>query len=240
MRPFNEKVVEFFMTIFVVMILVTFAGGVGFVSSHVLKPGQEDAVFLEPAEVYMATWSERPAEGKVTFRRASCSATHIGGGLFLTAAHCASTPNQPQYFFTGVEEPTPETEPAQMLWRSPEYDIALYYAPEAGEGRAERVLSCSGDLPEGAEVEHIGWPKGVRVHTYGRVAGVTGDEFNLWKRAQIINLSAAPGSSGGAVISTETGELVGMLNGGPAPFGAVAIMVPSSVICGLLGRGGQL
>lgn len=240
MKPFNEKIVEFFLTAFVVLGLALVAAAFGYAVQQGFQLRQASAAVMEPAEVYMATWSEAPAEGKVTFRRASCSATHIGGGLFLTAAHCVSTPNMPQYFFTGVEDPTPETEPAQMLWRSTDYDVALYYAPEAAKGRAARVLSCSGDLPEGTEVEHIGWPKGVRVHTYGRVAGFTGDEFNLWKRAQIINLSAAPGSSGGAVISTETGELVGMLNGGPAPFGAVAIMVPSSVICGLMGRGGQL
>lgn len=167
------------------------------------------------------------AHVKVVTAKGHGSATHIGNGLFVTAGHVVS--DQPSATIDG--------EPAEILWVNRQYDIALL---RGASTYASVPLVCS--VPAvGTEVIAYGNPGDLdSISTAIRVAG-SARQLELWKLAIPVDGALAPGMSGGAAVVD--GKLVGVVVGvaivplgfTPSLYG-VGFIVPSSVVCDLMGR----
>lgn len=152
-----------------------------------------------------------------------CSGVHIGNGKILTAAHCTESP-QP----LSINE-----KKAELIWASKDYDVALLDL-EDGSTLPSSFVSCD-PLGIGDYVHAIGSPFGiVDINTWGKVAGEP-RQMERWKEVIPLNLSAAPGSSGGPVYN-EYGEVVALIVAGHVPFGNMMFAVPSTVICSIMGK----
>jgi serine protease Do len=157
-----------------------------------------------------------------------CSATHIGGGQFLTAAHC--TINGP----ITIKTDKGGTAAAEVLWAAKPYDLALLRADGLDIKRAE--IDC-GLVPVGSEVTAAGNPLGMSfLRTRGTVlSGLQPQDQGIQLREAIIaDLTVAPGSSGGGLFSA-AGRLVGSVSGKFVGL-HYALIVPSPTICRMLGR----
>lgn len=162
----------------------------------------------------------------------SCSATHIGGGRFVTAAHCVGHAPITVKTDTGAEAP------AEALWSSKLYDIALLRAKDLKVRHAN--IDCRLAVP-GTPVYAIGNPLGLEfIKTRGEIVSkeltgavrVGGNE--IWQERLVVDITIAPGSSGGGLFN-EQDWLVGVTVGvyGGYRYG---IVVPSTTVCQLLGR----
>jgi serine protease Do len=159
------------------------------------------------------------------------SGVHIGGRLVLTAAHVVEDD----------QEVTIKTEAgrefkARTLWRSPKLDVALMRYEGALIPAAP--LSCVAPKVEDA-ITMIGNPGPFEFLRFkGHVAG-TQRGWAFWRVMVPLDLTAMGGVSGGPVLNTQ-GAVIGLLVGGIAtpfaPISGISVMVPSTVICGLLGR----
>lgn len=160
-----------------------------------------------------------------------CSATHIGDGKILTAAHC---------LWNGLV--TVKTAkgplPAETLWSIDRYDIALLRAD--GLEAQSAVIDCNLARP-GDLVHAVGNPLGMTdILAYGTVASglITGelevDGHSVWKERIVADLSVAPGDSGGGLFN-RLNQLVGIIVGMIPPY-RYAFVVPSSTVCNVLGR----
>lgn len=165
---------------------------------------------------------------KVTATVGHGSATHIGGGLFVTAAHVVSDGSEVQI----------DGAPVEVLWVNRAYDIALLRGP--ADKHAATPLACvTPDVDTTAFA--YGNPGDLEaISTAVRIAGVA-RELPLWKLAMPVDGALAPGMSGGGVIAD--GQLIGVtvgvsvtnIGGLPSLYG-VGFIVPSSVVCSLMGR----
>lgn len=164
------------------------------------------------------------------------SGVHIGGGLFLTAAHVLK----------GATTVTLKTDkgvefPADVLWASGSYDVGLLKA--AGDVKVKsEALNCRA-LTVGEELEAVGNPADYEFVTVkGHVAALS-KPLEPFKQAVITNMAVLPGMSGGpafggydrsvagivvAVVTTQMGFMTAPSN--------LSFIVPSSAICPLLGR----
>lgn len=164
---------------------------------------------------------------KVVTAKGHGSATHIGDGLFVTAAHVVT--DQPSATVDG--------EQVEILWVNRQYDIALLRGPSA---HATMPMSCT--VPSvGTQALAYGNPGNLEsISTSIRVAGAA-RQLDMWKVAVPVDGALAPGMSGGGAIAG--GQLVGVIVGvaivplgfTPSLYG-VGFIVPSSVVCDLLGR----
>lgn len=155
------------------------------------------------------------------------SGTHIGNGYILTAGHVAS----------GVKKVTIETNqgnilPADVLWYNKEMDVALLKL-ERPSKMSSVTLDCVG-VHIGDRVTAYGNPKYLKgVYTAGEVVG---NPVKLGSpTVMTIDMTAAPGMSGGGIIGPN-GTLVGILVGGMGDGFAFTFAVPSRVVCDLMGR----
>jgi len=207
-------------------------------AGHLYSTGDEAQLKeLKPASVIMVNYNKPVGTPEVVvYPTGTCSATHIGNGLFVTAAHCYNS-TRPSYFADyklQIEENPEDFEVSELLWHNTKYDVALYLDRKAGEGRASAELDCREPLAN-EEITHIGFPNGTYFQSWGKVSTTAVKRGNYWAKAQLVNLTGAPGSSGGSIFDND-GHLVGILNGGPSPWGGAALIVPGSVICGLMGK----
>lgn len=161
-----------------------------------------------------------------------CSATHIGGGRFVTAAHCTG------HGGITVQTDSDDKASAEVLWSSKLYDLALLRA----EGLRLRAagIDCN-DAAPGTPVYAVGNPLGLDfIRTTGTVVSkrytgeVRVDGDKTWRERLIADITIAPGSSGGGLFNG-AGRLVGV-NVGIFNGYRYAIVVPSSTVCQLLGR----
>lgn len=148
------------------------------------------------------------------------SATHVGNGYYLTAAHVIKDGHIPM--ITGGIK-------TEIMWVNREYDIALL---KADTPDTETIpIDCR--LPKiGESVSLHGNPRFLEdITTYGRVAG--GDvPIEKWRSLVTVDATAAGGMSGGAILDGDR-ELVGVLVAGlrTEPF---TFIVPASTICMLM------
>lgn len=160
-----------------------------------------------------------------------CSATHIGGGNILTAAHC--TWGGPIVVKTAAS-----AIPAEVMWSIDTYDLALLHA----DGLKMRGAAIDCGLAAPGDLVHIvGNPLGMAsVLAYGTVASdlITGelqvDGHSVWKERVLVDMTVAPGDSGGGLFDRANrliGVVVGMITGYRYAF-----VVPSSTVCKVLGR----
>ncbi len=156
----------------------------------------------------------------------------LSDGTILTARHVVH--NQSDIRVVGPDGREEKIE--RVLWEDEAHDVALVL-PSAIYV-AGSPLAC-GQQAIGTRIEAVGSPLdlGHNVHSYGRIASreiVTDD----WQSAVVLDLTIAPGNSGGPVFN-ELGEVVGIAVGAPlAPIGGMfasltgfSLMVPSSAIC---------
>ena len=96
----------------------------------------------------------------------------------------------------------------------------------------------------GDYVTAIGNPLGIEfISSYGRVAGEPREFLPNWKSAFVTDLTVIMGNSGGAMFSAD-GKVIGIVVGAPlAPLQSggntyigFSFVVPSSVVCTLMGR----
>ena len=156
------------------------------------------------------------------------SATHIGNGYFLTAAHVIKD----------GKTPLVDMSESEVLWVNKKYDVALLKSD--GENNDHLNLDCR--EPEvGERISMSGNPLNLEsVTTWGQVSG-SPREVGPWALVSPINAAIAPGMSGGALMD-EGGNLIGVnvgvmvmpvgSAGGPVGIG---YSVPASVVCMLMG-----
>lgn len=165
---------------------------------------------------------------KVETAKGHGSATHIGNGYYVTAAHVVT--DQPSVTIDGAD--------TAILWANRTYDIALLRGPSQ---RAVVPLACIAPTTGQQGTAH-GNPNALTDLTVGvRIAGAAG-ELGLWKVAVPIDGAVAPGMSGGAVViggelaAVTVGVSIADLGFVPSMYG-VGFAVPGAVVCQLMGRG---
>lgn len=163
------------------------------------------------------------------------SATNIGNGYFITAAHVVGSDVN-----VDIKTSSGATSQAEVIWSSTKYDVALMRSAIEGVGIAD--LECR--TPQrGESIRLSGNPINLEyIDTYGVVAGDAMFDVGPWSESIPINAAIAPGMSGGGAFDND-GDLIGVnvgvmvmqvgMGGGPVGLGYV---VPSSVVCMLMGR----
>ncbi len=170
--------------------------------------------------------------------RSVCSGVAIGGGYFLTAAHCTTAPLALKRVIENDDPLKKEIifDVIEVMLTNKKYDVALLYLE--GNEHPTSPLICRAPRV-GERIMAITTPKGHEgIHSWGRVAGA-GRPFNqygvAWHEITPLNIMAAHGSSGGPIYSA-AGSVLGIVVGGPTPFGNFTFMVPATIICKVLGR----
>lgn len=163
------------------------------------------------------------------------SATNIGNGYFVTAAHVLHGENEVKLKTSSGNQAT-----ADVLWASDKYDIALMKSDVTGVDAAN--IECR--RPERGEYLKLsGNPINMEfIDTRGHVAGDVMFDIGPWGESIPVDAAIAPGMSGGGAFDKD-GDLVGVnagvmimpvgMAGGPV---GLAYVVPSSVVCMLMGR----
>lgn len=204
--------------------IAAFSGGAFGLVNHTVDPVQYSAA----------------AVVKVSLKGGHGSGVHLGNGYVLTAGHVTTGARE-------VAVRTPHGEPMRGeviainyddLGR---YDVSLVYVPELS-GMPSAPLSCKAPYI-GQSIRIVGNPSGDEfAFSWGRVSniGVVGYvENGWWRRLVGMDITAAPGVSGGPVFDEITGEVVGILVAGMVTdrgtFG-YSYMVPGDAICHVMGR----
>lgn len=165
------------------------------------------------------------------------SGVYIGHNVILTAAHVVAKDRDG---IVDVKSMGKKLFKGTVLWQSPEYDIAAIRVDDI-EGVEIATLACS--PPQvGDEIMIIGNPLGrYFLASWGKVSGLP-EQVSRWHSIMSMDISIAPGNSGGPVYN-KYGEVVGIVvNGMIAPMGLGASFtgfngaVPARSVCELLGR----
>lgn len=166
------------------------------------------------------------------------SGVHIGNGFILTAGHITENAE-------GIVVKTDggQVHEAEVLWLNHAFDVSLVYV-ESMKDEPGAPLSCE-KTKVGQSITIIGNPLDTDfAQTWGRVSGFgkSGlediDKKGLWRALVTLDITAAPGVSGGPVYD-DAGGVVGILVAGAISMRgtfAYSYMVPSTAICHLLGR----
>lgn len=167
------------------------------------------------------------AHVKIVLPAGHGSATHIGDGLYVTAAHVVD----------GQTEITINGDPVQVMWANKEYDIALV---RGSADAAFMPLACITPQVGDMGIAHGNPMIFDDITTSLTVAGDVRTIYH-WKSALPMDGTMGPGMSGGAFVMG--GRLAGVNVGivlMPVGIGAsyygISIIVPASVVCDLLGR----
>lgn len=163
------------------------------------------------------------------------SATHIGGGFFVTAAHVVGAKDT-----MNVKTDGGQLGSATVLWSNKEYDIALIHSNIKNIDAAS--IDCRTPKKH-EEVRMSGNPVNIEfIDTWGRVAGSAIEARPQWANVITVDGTLGPGMSGGGVFDAD-GDLVGVNVGGvsvPIGFSAslipISFVVPAETVCFLMGR----
>lgn len=162
------------------------------------------------------------------------SGVSIGNGFIVTAAHVVGDAKE-----VGIKERDGVETTADVLWVNRVYDIALLRSPLKIPAAD---LSCR-TARVGDAITAIGNPLGLEfISTAGKIAGEARQFGDTWKSAFVTDLTVIMGNSGGPAFD-EYGKLIGIVVGvlgvpvgeGKSYLG-LSTVVPSSVVCSLLGR----
>jgi serine protease Do len=133
------------------------------------------------------------------------------------------------------------TQTGTVLWVNKAYDIAAIEID--GSKNLPASLACR--IPTvGETIDAEGQPVGIKFITmHGYVAGEARELAPKWKSAFVADLTVISGMSGGGVYD-QFGDVIGITVGAMDPHGApdapasggLGFIVPSSVVCSLLGR----
>lgn len=169
---------------------------------------------------------------KVLVGQGHGSGVHIGDGYILTAAHVTQGRAVKLKLTDGTEIA------AETLWENKAYDVALLRT--SAKMRKANLVCRTAEY--GETLRALGNPMVLEfVTSEGKVAGAV-REFGPWKSVLPVDMTIVMGMSGGPVLDSSdrvvgisVGVLLGNLMGFPSLTGFGAI-VPSSAICGLMGR----
>lgn len=166
------------------------------------------------------------------------SGVNLGNGFILTAGHVSENAEG-----LVVKTEGGQVHKADVLWFNHAFDVSLIYAEDMRDDPGA-ALSCSATYV-GQPVTIIGNPLDTDfAQSWGRVSGFgkTGledmDGRGLWHELVTLDITAAPGVSGGPVYDSR-GEVVGILVAGAVSLRGTfgySYMVPSTAICHVLGR----
>lgn len=159
------------------------------------------------------------------------SGVYLGKGAVLTAAHVVGDDKE----VTLLTEAGART-PAEVLWANAQYDVALMRASLADVARS--TLTCS-TAQVGDELKTVGHPdEEMWMTLFGRVAKEP-REVDNWRSVLRVDMTGAPGISGAPVFN-RSGYVAGIVVATMAkvswPTHTLHLVVPSSAICGLMGR----
>lgn len=144
-----------------------------------------------------------------------CTAFHIGKKMYLTAAHCIKSPS------LRLDTPGSYLYPSSITigWdntRKGRDDWAIIRTQTEDDRVGYLELGCGEELYLGMPIAYGGYPYPVNfVYSTGHVSSMTGIE--RWSRSgaeYLVDVQAGPGASGSAVISLDTGKVVGILTEG--------------------------
>ncbi|PAP93975.1 hypothetical protein CIT31_16545 [Mesorhizobium wenxiniae] len=166
------------------------------------------------------------------------SGVHIGNGFILTAGHVTENAEG-----LVVKTDGGQVHKAEVLWLNHAFDVSLVYVDDMKD-ESGAPLSCE-KTTVGQSVTIIGNPLDTDfAQSWGRVSGFgkTGlenlDKRGLWRSLVTLDVTAAPGVSGGPVYDDQD-NVVGILVAGAismrGTFG-YSYMVPSTAICHIMGR----
>lgn len=188
---------------------------------------------------FLASWSPSPevetSVVKIQMEQGHGSGVYIGKGLFLTANHVLSD-DAPKVILSNGK-----THEATVLWRSPDYDIALVKAKDAVE-TDRAFISCKAPTV-GQPLVFRGNPLSLTNQTaWGYISGSIIEGAGSWRVVYPVNGSMVPGMSGGPAFD-EYGYIVGinvgtmiMRSGMGGTMTGFGFIVPSSTICELLAK----
>jgi serine protease Do len=176
------------------------------------------------------------------------SGVYIGNGIVLTAAHVVA--DAPAAMVDGklagpavvtLRSEAGDVQQGEVLWVNTQYDIAAVRPANARRFKAAK-LACR-NVAVGETLTAEGNPFGLKFVTmHGYVAAEPTEYAPKWKSAFITDISMASGMSGGPSYD-KSGEVIGINVGVVDPHGGstgatsgFAFVVPSSVVCSLLGR----
>ncbi len=182
------------------------------------------------------------------------SGVYIGNGVVITAAHVVSdapraaigTGQDGKQVFgppsVRLISDLGDVQDGEVLWVNKTYDIAAV-RPANAKRFTVASLACR-DALVGEELSAEGNPLGMQFITmHGYVSGAVREMQPNWKAAFITDMTTISGMSGGPVYD-DNGQVVGITVGtadpnakpGGAAVAAWGFVVPSSAVCGLLGR----
>ena len=147
--------------------------------------------------------------------RGFCTATKIGPREYLTARHCAEDlernfrlDGESGYVFIRSTTITTSTKKGQRY-----EDWAILNATTENDAPA-LDLGCGDEVKVGDAVAYMGYPQGLKkAFAVGYVA--TKEQGTSKNNADFfVDILVAPGSSGSAIISMETGHVIGVLTEG--------------------------
>lgn len=164
------------------------------------------------------------------------SGVYIGNGVIVTAAHVVG-----DVATVTLRSDAGDVQRGEVLWTNKQYDIAAIKPANARRFNAA-TLACR-DALVGEPLVSEGNPFGLQfISMRGYVASKTSEYAPQWKAAFVTDISMASGMSGGPAFDAY-GEVIGINVGVVDPHGSAsgatsgfAFVVPSSVVCGLLGR----
>ncbi len=146
-----------------------------------------------------------------------------GSQFFVTAAHVTKGQKTVK-----LRQGVIEFE-ATVLREDTEHDVAILGNPTSTYKGLP--LSCD-TLSIGTEVTVTGYPFGIAYsETRGQVS-TNATKIGHWTSAHLSDATAAPGNSGGAVISS-SGRVLGILVGAFTGY-SYTVVVPGQAICGVL------
>lgn len=164
------------------------------------------------------------------------SATHIGNGIYITAAHVVKDATEMSVKYDNGRNAT-----ADVLWTNTKYDIALMHSDVEGVDVAS--LECRTPI-RNESLMLSGNPQSLEfVDTWGKVMGGELTIEPEWEKVIPVDGVVVPGMSGGGAFDID-GDLVGVTVGTMAfqmnymsvSLVPVSYIVPSSVVCFLMGR----
>ncbi|TIN83086.1 serine protease [Mesorhizobium sp.] len=183
------------------------------------------------------------------------SGVYIGNGIIITAAHVVDSAIRPVAARDGngnavaYGPPTVklvsdlgDVQEGEVLWINKDYDIAAVRPKNERRFTAASLACREPDVDEPIVAE--GNPVGMEFLRFkGMVSGKAREYLPNWKSAYVIDVTISSGMSGGASYDA-SGDVIGINVGvadvhgeqGKAASGGMGFTVPSSVVCGLLGR----
>lgn len=163
--------------------------------------------------------AETISQSSVRFATSSsghCTATKIGPSRYLTAAHCARSVSSDwklaragKYDYQFVRS---VTVPVLEKSDSRSHDWAILNTTTENEEVVAMALGCTEELYLGMPVAYYGFSSPLEVgFSVGYVASVKKAEDSRYNSDFMVDLQASPGSSGSAIVSMDTGNIIGIL-----------------------------